>query len=366
MSALNRGLSFAPTCSTIDFDTFIDFQKYFRTLRLREFFHPGNYRVPIANTNATTVSAALTPVANASQANTIVNSVSLDSDVSQANTALSADTICSNKSVFRKKSTFLPSRNRNASLDTYCRLVERDVQNALKKKNEYKVHNNLSKAERESLKLLGKDTSIIIRPADKGGAVVIQNTSDYNSEIQRQLSDIIFYRKLDCDPTNQFRAIVHKKLDFWLDNKELNKNEYNFMKIEYPPVAVIYTLPKVHKSQEVPLVGRPIVSGIGSLTSNISTFIDHLLKPFVFSLPSYTRDSIDFINKLKSINVPPTCLLATLDVSSLYTNIPHDGGVEAVNYLRQIDSTEKPNLACVSKLTELVLTSNYFKFQNDY
>ena len=34
--------------------------------------------------------------------------------------------------------------------------------------------------------------------------------------------------------------------------------------------------------------------------------------------------------KLKSIDVPPTCLLVTLDVSSLYTNIPHSGDLLAV------------------------------------
>lgn len=46
-------------------------------------------------------------------------------------------------------------------------------------------------------------------------------------------------------------------------------------------------------------MGRPI-SSIGSLTSNISVFVDQCLKPWVLNLPSYTRDSIDLINKLKS------------------------------------------------------------------
>ena len=92
------------------------------------------------------------------------------------------------------------------------------------------------------------------------------------------------------------------------------------MKTDQPIIPVIYTLPKIHKSQTVPLVGRPIVSGIGSLTNNVSTYVDHLLKPWVTSLSSYTRDSIDFIKKRKTITVPSECLLVTLDVSSLYTS----------------------------------------------
>ena len=143
----------------------------------------------------------------------------------------------------------------------------------------------------------------------------------------------------------------------------VSKDELEFMKTDHPVTPVIYTLPKVHKSQTVPLVGRPIVSSIGSLTNNISTFVDHLLKPWVVTLSSYTRDTIDFLTKLKAITVPSECLLVTFDVSSLYTSIPHNGGIEAVNYfLRQRDPSDKPSTACISELTELVLTSDHKLF----
>ena len=38
----------------------------------------------------------------------------------------------------------------------------------------------------------------------------------------------------------------------------------------------------------------------------------------------------DFLNKLKDLpTLPPDSLLVTLDVSSLYTNIPHGEGIKA-------------------------------------
>ncbi len=69
--------------------------------------------------------------------------------------------------------------------------------------------------------------------------------------------------------------------------------------------------------------GRPIVSGIGSLTENISSYVDFYIKAIVPMLSSYVRDSIDFIESLYGVDFAvDDVLLATFDVQSLYTNIP--------------------------------------------
>ena len=86
--------------------------------------------------------------------------------------------------------------------------------------------------------------------------------------------------------------------------------------------ARLYLLPKIHKRGNP---GRPIVSSNGTPTEKISRFIDHYLQPLVTGLPSPIRDTTDFLNKLRRLPpLPPGSLLVTLDVSSLYTNIPHD------------------------------------------
>ncbi len=38
LTALNKGLSFVPTTNYDEFNTYVDLQKFFRTLRVREFF----------------------------------------------------------------------------------------------------------------------------------------------------------------------------------------------------------------------------------------------------------------------------------------------------------------------------------------
>ena len=66
--------------------------------------------------------------------------------------------------------------------------------------------------------------------------------------------------------------------------------------------------------------GRPIVSGIGTLTENISGFIDYILQRQKLFIPSYIKDTTEFMNKLASIKtIPSDVLLVTMDVTSLYS-----------------------------------------------
>ena len=46
------------------------------------------------------------------------------------------------------------------------------------------------------------DHTIVIKPADKGGATVIMNRDDYVKEGMRQIADSKFYKQLESDPTD--------------------------------------------------------------------------------------------------------------------------------------------------------------------
>ena len=71
-------------------------------------------------------------------------------------------------------------------------------------------HNNLPPNEREALQSLKNRDDIIIKPADKGSAVVVMDKSDYLEEAERQLSDTRFYKKLTSDPTPKFSQLITK------------------------------------------------------------------------------------------------------------------------------------------------------------
>ena len=63
------------------------------------------------------------------------------------------------------------------------------------------VLSNLPQEEKQALQDLRHRTDIIIKPADKGGAVVVWSRDLYNQEAHRELSDNRFYLHLDADPT---------------------------------------------------------------------------------------------------------------------------------------------------------------------
>ena len=65
-------------------------------------------------------------------------------------------------------------------------------------------HDNLTKSERSALYDLQNRLEIIIKPADKGSAVVVMDRDHYISEAERQLGDSTYSRLLDRDPTPEF------------------------------------------------------------------------------------------------------------------------------------------------------------------
>ena len=85
-----------------------------------------------------------------------------------------------------------------------------------------------------------------------------------------------------------------------------------------------YTLTKIH----IPtVVGRPFISGYNGPTERISSFVDRLTHPIAQSQDSYLKDTTDFINCVEKTEVPADVILISTDVTTLYTNIPQEEGI---------------------------------------
>ena len=87
-----------------------------------------------------------------------------------------------------------------------------------------------------------------------------------------------------------------------------------------------YLLLKIHKENKP---GRHIVSANGHPTEKISEFIDFHLRPFVEDLSSHIKDTTDYLKKMENLTIPENTTLVSMNVASLYTNIPHDNGIAA-------------------------------------
>ena len=113
-------------------------------------------------------------------------------------------------------------------------------------------------------------------------------------------------------------------------DKIINEETKRYLTQTDPKPGRFYILPKVHKQGNPE---RPIASSNSHPTERSSQFVDHHLKPLVQTTQSFIKDITNFLNKLEQLGqLPPNALLVTLDVSSLYTNIPHNEGITACRH----------------------------------
>lgn len=70
---------------------------------------------------------------------------------------------------------------------------------------------------------LRNDTSFVICPADKGGAVTVQDYNVYKTEILSQLNDQTFYKRLTKKPTEQFLAVIEQTVTEGMCNGDLTQ-----------------------------------------------------------------------------------------------------------------------------------------------
>ena len=191
------------------------------------------------------------------------------------------------------------------------------------------------------------------------------NKSDYIDRGNKHLSDTSTYEPLQDDITNELKKQINLKLNKLHQNGLLTAHMLKFCK---PPdqtrTSRLYFLQKIHKN---PIGIRPIVSSCNSITENISEFVDHWLQPRMRALPSFIQDSTDFINLIETLKLPQTCTLASIDVSSLYTNIPHHEGKEAAIQnltLNQDPPPLQPQPVVIGELIDIVLQNNVFEFND--
>ncbi len=171
------------------------------------------------------------------------------------------------------------------------------------------ANKNLSKEEQNAIKELQDNRHIVIKPADKGGAVVVMNLNDYLAEGHSQLSDTKVYVKLDECKTFNYHELITKYLRYcFLIENEINKDTFLYLTDFKPRTSRLYLLPKIHKEKRPPPC-RPVISANGSPTERISEFVDFFLKPYVAKTKSYIKDTTDFLTKLKTQEIIPiSCL----------------------------------------------------------
>ena len=122
-------------------------------------------------------------------------------------------------------------------------------------------HDNLSRSDRSALYNLQKREDIVIKPADKGSAVVVMDRDHYVTEAERQLNDSAFYKPLDHDPTQEFAKQVSDTVREMHDQGHISEKNMTYLIVDQHKAGRFYLLPKIHKAGNP---GRPIVSAMAT------------------------------------------------------------------------------------------------------
>lgn len=246
------------------------------------------------------------------------------------------------------------------------------------------IKNNLTKEENNAMKELLSDKTIVIKEADKGGAVVIMDANYYRNKIKEMLEDPDFYAETDEKADSRTRKLIHELIKKC--GKDLFDEETDYLENFEHTTSYFYGLPKIHKCDEIndaiknqnseyihilkpnTLTFRPIIGGPNSATQRLSHLLDLILKPLCKEVPSFIRDDLDFLDSLPT-SVDATSTLVTFDVVNLYTNIPHELGIQAIEFWLQNSDTginKRFTKDFIINSLKIILENNVFYFDGKH
>ena len=195
----------------------------------------------------------------------------------------------------------------------------------------------------------------------------ILDKQSYINEGQRQLHNTPFYEQTDSDHTGEVINRINICIHNIFQRGQISQSTCNYLTTDIDRTQQFHLLPKIHKDQLNP-PGRPIASGSGEPTEKISQLVHHFIGQIVPLSQSYIRDSTHLIYILNGFTIQPGMLLCTLDITSLYTNIPHDEDIQSTKEMLAIykPPDSLPHNSYIIELLGLVLTNNHFELNGKH
>jgi len=199
------------------------------------------------------------------------------------------------------------------------------------------------------------------------------DTTLYKQEAIRQLSNEQYYRPLTV-PLYKLTAVnLYQVLERMAKTGKIDRAQLEYLKPNCKEVTprYFYLLPKIHKPRHtwphtnMP-AGRPIVSDCNSESTRICEFIDFYLQPLSCRHESYIKDTYDFINRVRDVEIDPQWLLITADVESLYTNMKIDLILESIRDMFHLYPDRNRPDRDILDLLELTLRNNDFVFDGKF
>ena len=225
---------------------------------------------------------------------------------------------------------------------------------------------------REDVKLLKEFSSnknILVTKPDKGRGIVIVDRSHYVEGVSKIIENSSKFELITEEIKRVSRQAEDRINTFLLDIKKLKYIStalYNRLHVTGSGPGILYGLPKVHKPRFLAdKLYRPIFAAYNCANFNISKFLVDILTPI--SENEYTlKNSTDFRQQIEKFSNTTGFIMASFDVSDLYTNVPLAETIDICLDLLSGGSVFGLPANIFRKLLEISVYNSMFCFNGKY
>jgi len=178
--------------------------------------------------------------------------------------------------------------------------------------------------------------------------------------MQNMLSDSQTYEVVNKDPVKKITRDLMSLLSRWKKKNYISEITARSLSLSDGMLSRAYGLPKIHKPN-CPL--RIIISCIDSPLHAFATYLHNILYNNLPRPASYIANSYELVRKLSNVHIDYQTKLFSLDVVSLFTNVPLDlvVGCIARKWHLLKNKIKIPYSEFIIGL-RLIMNSTFFKF----
>jgi len=174
------------------------------------------------------------------------------------------------------------------------------------------------------------------------------------------LRDTNTYTITKRDLINKMISNLRNLLTRWKNSNYISPAKYKALYRSEGLLPRAYGLPKIYKPG-IPY--RLIISSIDNPFYSLASFLQEIIKKHVPNTFSHLENSFDLTKKLKNMFINDNHILISLDVTSLFTNIPLDLAIESIEkrWVHMSNNCSIPREEFLIAL-KLIFDSIYFVF----
>ena len=213
----------------------------------------------------------------------------------------------------------------------------------------------------KSIRRKCQEEGLTICQADKGNTIVILKQEEYHRKVEEFIKANKL-TKLNKDPTTDFQKSLTSTVKKC--NTLIPEDKIYMIRTTNPQAPLLYGTVKLHKEGK-PI--RPVVSYINAPTYNLCKYLNKLLPDKIDCNSKYAiKNSVQFVEKTKKLEIPRNAKLISFDVKSLFTSIPIKDLQDVISQKIKTTQLPKKEKEELKILTNTCMMQNYCRFEEEF